>query len=120
MAKKDNNRHYIDVDLIAKLVYNEEKYIKEFAGASLESFSEFKEDYSRYLLDRDETKFRKAGHKIKPIAQMLEIDAIIDEYEYAKTLLWEEKEQSKLEKSASKITNICNTIIEELEQIRDG
>lgn len=109
---------YIDRDQIAGLVYNEEAYVKEFAEATEDSFLEFKTNYKKYLLDRDETNFRKAGHKIKPVAQMLGIDEIVEEYEYAKTLLWDEKPQEKLEESAQKIQSICEQIISDLKKIQ--
>ncbi|MFH5834058.1 taurine dioxygenase [Halalkalibaculum sp. DA384] len=118
MSRKD--RTYIDRELIAGLVYNEEAYIKEFADASEDSFTEFKTNYRKYLLKRDETNFRKAGHKIKPVAQMLEIDEIVEEYEHAKTLLWDEKPVEKLEQSVEKIEGICNEIIRELKQIQEN
>lgn len=110
---------YVNPDQIAELVYNDVKFIKEFAEASEKSFSEFKSHYGRYLLERDEERFRKAGHKIKPIAQMLNIEVIIEEYEHAKTLLWENKNQEELEQSAEKINEICDTIIQELRAIRN-
>lgn len=110
---------YVNPDQIAELVYNDEKYIKEFARASEQSFIEFKSHYGRYLLERDEDRFRKAGHKIKPVAQMLNIDVIVEEYEYAKTLLWENKDRAELKKSADKIEEICDKIILELQAIGD-
>lgn len=119
MSSKGKTNKYIDEDLISELVYHEEKFIKEFADASRKSFTEFRENYSKFLLKRDETNFRKAGHKIKPVAQMLNIDDIIEEYEHAKTLIWQNKDQEKLERSADKITRICDTIIAELKAIHD-
>ena len=70
------------------MLYGEEKYIKEFAEAAISSFSEFSENYKKFLLARDETNFRKAGHKIKPVTQMLGLEQILEEYEHAKTLIW--------------------------------
>ncbi|MDR8391080.1 taurine dioxygenase [Aliifodinibius sp. S!AR15-10] len=113
-----NSNKYIDRDIIANLVYNEKPYIKEFAEATEDSFSEFKVNYNKYLLERDETNFRKAGHKIKPVVKMLNIDEIIEEYEHAKTLLWENETQEELEASAQKIQHICDQIIKELRKIQ--
>lgn len=97
------------------MLYGEEKFIKEFSEAAITSFSEFREHYYKFLLNRDETNFRKAGHKIKPVAQMLGLDLIVEEYEYAKTLIWDDKPDEDLKKSADKMQDICSTVIKELE-----
>lgn len=114
---KNNHINYIDKELISELVYNDEKFVIEFARASEHSFTEFRDHYSKFLLRRDEANFRKAGHKIKPVLQMLKLDELIEEYEYAKTLLWENRDQEKLKESADKITRICDIILEELKVI---
>ncbi len=98
------------------MLYGEEKYIKEFAEAAISSFQEFSENYKLFLLERDETNFRKAGHKIKPVLQMLGLKQVLEEYEHAKTLLWDEKPTSELEKSAEEVQQICSKVIEELEE----
>ena len=97
------------------MLYGEEKFIKEFSEAAIISFSEFREHYNKFLLNRDETNFRKAGHKIKPVAQMLGLDLIVEEYEYAKTLIWDGKPDADLKKSAEKMQDICSNVIKELE-----
>jgi len=90
--------------------------MKEFSEAAIISFSEFQENYSKFLLLRDEENFRRAGHKIKPVAQMLNLNQILDEYEVSKSLLWDEKPDKELEASAQKIDTICNEIIKELKE----
>lgn len=107
----------IDLDALEKMLYGDKAYIKEFSEAALISFSEFNEHYKKYLLARDEEKFRKAGHKIKPVAQMLGLNQIIEEYEHAKTLLWDEKPGSELESSADNMDKICTEVLTELESI---
>ncbi|MDX1639075.1 MAG: taurine dioxygenase [Balneolaceae bacterium] len=114
------NHTYVKRETISDLVYNEEAYIREFAEATEDSFSEFRSNYGKYLLERDETNFRKAGHKIKPVAQMLNIDVIVEEYEHAKTLLWEERAQEELEASVEKIDAICEQVIRELKDIQQN
>ena len=99
------------------MLYGEEAYIKEFADAAVISFNEFKENYRKYLIIRDEINFRKAGHKIKPVAQMLGLDLIIDEYEHAKTLLWDEKDDEDLERSCDKMDEICEQVLKELGEV---
>ncbi|MBO6572404.1 taurine dioxygenase [bacterium] len=101
------------------MLYGDERYIKEFAEAAVISFSEFKTNYSKYLALRNEEAFRKAGHKIKPVAQMLGLNEIIVEYEYAKTLLWEEKDDSDIRISITKMDKICSTVLNELENLSD-
>lgn len=96
------------------MLYGEDKFIKEFSIAAASSFSEFKEGYKTHLLARDETNFRRAGHKIKPVAQMLGLNQIVDEYQHAKTLLWDEKPDEELLQSVEKIQKICSEVILEL------
>lgn len=76
----------IDFTSLNEMLYGDEKYIKEFAEAAIISFTEFKTNYSLFLQKRDEENFRRAGHKIKPVAQMLGLNSIVDEYENAKKL----------------------------------
>lgn len=110
-----NNDELIDFSGVQKMLYGEEKFIKEFSEAAIQSFSEFQNDYQKYLLVRDETNFRKAGHKIKPVVQMLGLEQILEEYEHAKTLLWDEKSDQDLKDSAEKIDKICLKVLSELE-----
>lgn len=98
------------------MLYGEEKYIQEFAEAAISSFQEFSNNYKKFLLARDEQNFRKTGHKIKPVAQMLKLDQIIEEYEHAKTLLWDNKPDEELKASSSKMQAICATIVAELKE----
>lgn len=115
---KNGEYQHIDLDLISELVYNDKKYIIEFAEAMEQSFTEFRDSYGKFLRNRDEKNFRQAGHKIKPVAQMLHIDEIVDEYEHAKTLIWDEKPDEELEQSAEKVEALCREIIEELEHLQ--
>ncbi len=98
------------------MLYGDEQYIKEFAEAAITSFQEFKRDFTHYLLERDEESLRKAGHKIKPVAQMLGIQEILDEYEHSKTLLWENKPDADLTKSSEKMNSLLSRVLAELEE----
>lgn len=98
------------------MLYGEEKYIQEFAEAAINSFEEFSKNYKQYLLERDETNFRKAGHKIKPVLQMLGLEQVLEEYEHAKTLIWDNKPDEELIQSAAKVQKMCTKVIEELEE----
>jgi len=109
----------VERKLIEDLLYGDEKFVREFAAASVQSFSEFAENYRTFLLQRNETNFRKVGHKIKPVAQMLNLEMIIDEYEHAKTLLLNaDSDESDLVASADRIDEICKQVIADLEAMQ--
>lgn len=116
MNRKKKNK-YIELDKIYSMLFHEEKYVIEFAEASILSFSEFSEHYSKFLIDRDIENLRRAGHKIKPVVQMLELDEILVEYEQAKQMLEDERPKNDLAKSAERITKTCEQIVKEFEQI---
>lgn len=114
MSKADK---IIDFTSLIEMLYGETKYITEFAEAAVQSFSEFQNNYSTFLVDRDEDNFRKAGHKIKPVAQMLGLHQIIEEYEFAKTLIWDNKPDSELAASVAKMNIFCDKVLDELDEI---
>lgn len=114
MSSKDK---LVDFSTLNEMLYGETAYIKEFAEAALTSFNEFQENYCSFLLMRDEVNFRKAGHKIKPVAQMLGLGLIIDEYEHAKSLIWENKDDKELQSSCNKMSSICNQVLSELKEL---
>jgi len=86
----------VDRQMIEKMMYGEEKYIKEFAEASISSFSEFKEQFSNHLLSRDIENLRRAGHKIKPAALMLNLKELMELYSFSKEQLENSADQSEL------------------------
>jgi len=108
---------YIDFKELHEMLYGEPKYIAEFAEAAISSFEEYKIHYEKYLLVRDEVNFRKAGHKIKPVAMMLHVQDLIDEYEHAKKLIWENKDETSLKNSVDKTSEIINGVLEELKNV---
>ena len=101
------------------MLYGETKYMAEFAEAAVISFKEFQQNYRTFLLQRDEVNFRKAGHKIKPVAQMLGLELILEEYEHAKSLIWEQKPESDLRGSSDKMTDICSRVLAELADVAE-
>lgn len=107
----------IDFSTLNELLFGESKYIKEFAEAAVESFTEFADQYATYLPQRDETSLRKAGHKIKPVAQMLGLGQILDEYEKAKTLLAEQASDDELAKSVDIVNEITGKVLLDLKDI---
>lgn len=112
----DENK-IVDFSTLNEMLFGETKYIKEFAEAAIISFQEFKENYTLFLIKRDEVNLRKAGHKIKPVAQMLGLELILEEYEVAKTLIWEVKPDFELGDSSQKMNAIIDRVIRELKDI---
>ncbi|MCG8372544.1 MAG: taurine dioxygenase [Balneolales bacterium] len=112
-----NSKKLVDFTTLNEMLFGEEKYIKEFAQAAIISFEEFKENYTLFLLKKDEVNFRKAGHKIKPVAQMLGIDIILDEYETAKNLIWDDNPDSDLKASCSNMDEILDQVLAELQEV---
>ncbi|WP_249066764.1 taurine dioxygenase [Halalkalibaculum roseum] len=113
------NTLYIDIEKIRNLLYDDAGFIKEFTDAASDSFSQFAERYEKYLLERNETEFRKAGHKIKPVALMIGVNEVVEEYEHAKKLLHNNEPDRKLRKSAEKIRNITEHVISELQDLQE-
>lgn len=96
------------------MLFHDADYVTEFCEAGVSSFNEFIENYRTHLLDRNMEDLRKAGHKIKPGAQMMGANEVVDEYEHAKTLLNNNADSDELESSVEKMSSICSTIQEEL------
>lgn len=105
---------YIDIEKIRKLLYDDPDFIKEFTEAATESFEEFIDRYETHLLNREEKEFRKAGHKIKPVALMIGVDEVVNEYEQAKRLLLNGEEDEKLRDSVNRTKKITDQVIQEL------
>lgn len=109
---------YIDIKKIRNLLYDDPGFIKEFTEAASDSFRQFAKRYEKYLLQRNETEFRKAGHKIKPVALMIGVNEVVEEYEHAKELLRNNEPDKALRKSADKIKNITKQVISELRELQ--
>ncbi len=99
------------------MLFGEKKYIIEFCQAAVKSFQEYGEHYEIHLLARDETKLRKAGHKIKPVAQMLKLDNLLEEYEGAKLMLQSDAEEFMLRESNDRVQAEIKIVVQELEEI---
>ncbi|MDZ7714967.1 MAG: taurine dioxygenase [Balneolaceae bacterium] len=108
---------YVDYDKIDDMLYGDKEYIHEFSEAAIQSFEEFSNHYKKYILAKDETSFRKAGHKIKPVAQMIGISTIVEEYEHGKELIQDDAKKEDLTLSAEKIEDIVTQVIEDLNWI---
>lgn len=108
---------YINYQTIADMLYDDTEYIIEFAEAAIQSFEEFSTHYRERLLVKDETLFRKAGHKIKPITQMLGIEVIIEEYEHGKELIYKDADKQELVSSSERIEKIVSKVVKDLETV---
>lgn len=108
------NYTFIDADKITSMLFHDTDYVTEFCEAGITSFNEFIENYRIHLLDRNMEDLRKAGHKIKPGAQMMGANEVVDEYEHAKTLLNNNADRDDLQSSVDKMSSICSKIQEEL------
>ncbi|HKK47133.1 MAG TPA: hypothetical protein VJ964_16515 [Balneolaceae bacterium] len=108
---------FIDPDKIRDMLFNDDSYVAEFCEAGLTSFEEFIDHYEKYLLDRNMEYLRKAGHKIKPGAQMMGAHMVVEEYENAKEMLKNEADQEELAESVQKMKNICSKICTELTEL---
>jgi len=108
---------HVDFQKIQDLLFNDEKYISEFSEAAIDSFVEFSENYKKFILHRDETNFRKAGHKIKPVAKMIGVNELVEEYEHGKKLIQNGAEENELLQSSDRIKSKVDNVISELEKI---
>ena len=104
----------IEKQVIVDLLYGDEEYISEFASASVESFTEFKLKFAKSLQARDMENLRQAGHKIKPVAQMMKLDPIITMYETSKIMLQEEASDEEINKLVKNMNQFCTQLIKEL------
>ena len=112
-----NQKTLVDVDLISEMLYQEEKYIKEFAGASMQSFSEFKEQFRKNATARELENLRRAGHKIKPAALMLNLNELIDMYEESKTMIEEEAPDDQIAGLVDRMDAYCDQVLDEFRKI---
>lgn len=114
MGKQDQ---LVDVELIREMLYDDDGYVKEFANASIQSFGEFQKHFKESLLKREMDDLRRAGHKIKPVAMMLNLDQLLEMYETAKTYLEENKSTEELADLAQKMDVFCENVIAEFQEL---
>ncbi len=107
----------IDLSYINDVLSGDKKFLKEFSEAAILSFSEFCESFAHSLQSREQEELRKAGHKIKPVAQMLNVQPILDIYESSKELLNNQATDAELVEMVGKMNEVCSNVIAELKQI---
>lgn len=96
------------------MLFDDDEYIVEFCEAGTSSFSEFNENFSTHLLNRNLEELREAGHKIKPGAQMMGAHKIVEEYTKAREMLEENVPKEKLAQSVDTMDTLCAAILKEL------
>ncbi len=102
----------INFDEVIKLIGSDNNHLKEFCEAGIISFTDFKKEYKQHLLNQDLKSLHKSGHRIKPVAQLLGLQTIINYYEKDKQILTDDKSDEKLKKSVQKMENRCDKIID--------
>ncbi len=107
----------IDKQIIVDLLFGDEDYVSEFAAASVESFTEFKENFEKSVLNRDMELLRKSGHKIKPGAMMMKQDEVMNMYEESKNLIENEASDADLQGLVNKMNNYCDLLLGELKEM---
>ncbi|MCC5940063.1 MAG: taurine dioxygenase [Balneolaceae bacterium] len=113
----DTNKPLVNRQLIVDLLYGDEAYVKEFAEASVGSFSEFNQHFREALLENDEMKLRNAGHKIKPVAQMMHLDHILDMYEKSKEYIANPEMDQEMKKLIKEMDSYCKKLLDELKKL---
>ncbi|MGM0505754.1 MAG: taurine dioxygenase [Bacteroidota bacterium] len=100
----------IQIETIRSLLMGQDEFIEEFATASIDSFGEFADQLKIHLPARNTDAFRRAGHKIKPVAQMLEQEDLLNAYEEAKDRLRSEATDEEVQDSVETLASHCEEI----------
>lgn len=99
--------------VILDLLYGDMDYFEEFVLASIESFSEFRENYNLSIENNDLNILREAGHKIKPAAVMMNLDRLLELYDLSKAQL-EDVQTDQMEFITQEMNSYCDQILEDL------
>lgn len=113
----DKNEPIVNKQIILNLLYGDEDYVNEFITVSIDSFNEFKDNYRQSMRLRDMVNLRKTGHKVKPVAQMMKLDPILEMYEESKELIEAEAPDKQLSELMDKMNNYCENLILELKEM---
>jgi hypothetical protein len=116
----DLNNKIVDKQVIVDLLYGDDDYFNEFISVSIDSFTEFKDNYRQSMRMRDMENLRKTGHKIKPVAQMMKLDPILEMYEESKELLEAEAPDKQLSDLMDKMNDYSEKLIRELKDMEEG
>lgn len=107
----------IQIETIRKLLMGQDEFIEEFATASIESFGEFSDQMKVHLPARNQEAFRRAGHKIKPVAQMLDQETLLAAYEETKVRLNRDATDDEIQESMETLASLCEEIQQQFRAI---
>lgn len=107
-------RPIVEKQIIKDLLYGDEDYLDEFVKVSIISFTEFKVNFEANLTARDLQALRTTGHKVKPVAQMMNLYGLLELYESAKILIEENKADNELNELQNNMNRYCTFLLEEL------
>jgi hypothetical protein len=106
----------VQFEQLSEIVGDDPAYFKEICEAAIMSFTYYRDDYIKSMQSNDLTLLKKAGHRIRPVAQMISVDEIITEYEHAKKLLNNNTANEPVNDSIAVTESLCNQIIAEFHQ----
>ena len=108
------NKPIVDRDVIKNLLYGDEDYLDEFVQVSIISFTEFKENFDKHLSNRDLASLRTTGHKVKPVAQMMNLHGLLELYEKSKLVIQENMSDDELKSVLNRMNAYCEVLLNEL------
>lgn len=112
-----SDKQIVELEVIKNLLYGDEDYLDEFVKVSIISFTEFKENFNTHLSKRDLASLRTTGHKVKPVAQMMNLHGLLDLYEKSKVVIQENKSDADLNEILHQMEIYCKTLLEELNNL---
>ncbi len=110
-------RPIVERQIIKDLLYGDEDYLEEFVKVSIISFTEFKEKFELNLSERDLPTLRTTGHKVKPVAQMMNLYGLLELYEEAKDIIDQNKPDDELNVVLNNMNKYCTLLLEELNEM---
>lgn len=110
-----NEQSLVQFGTIRDMLDDDPEAIKEFSEAAEQSFTSFREEFRMHMNNRDMESLRKVGHRIKPIAQMLGVDPLVNHYYEAKKIL-QSGSQEAVSASIKKMDYMCNKIMSEFKE----
>lgn len=103
----------INFEQVNEMLDNDPEYVKEFCAAAINSFESFNEEFKQHMQNRNIENLRKAGHRIKPVAQMLDIEALTAEYEKGKNILENKESKGKIDGSIERVELLIEQVLNE-------
>ena len=111
------NKSIINREVIKSLLYGDEDYLDEFVEVSIISFKEFKDNFDKHLSNRDLASLRTTGHKVKPVAQMMNLTGLLELYERSKLIIQDNLSDDELNDVLQQMDAYCETLLNELSNL---